>query len=276
VELLAWDGGAPGPWETALDGAGGVINLAGEPLARKRWSESQKRLLRDTRIGSAAALVRAIEMARARPPVLINASGSAYYAPDDVSELTEDAPAGSSFLATLSREREAASQAAEALGTRVVQMRTGVVLSDENAPLTRMLPVFRLGLGGPLGSGRQWWSWIHRDDAVGLFCFALENDAVRGPLNVTAPESVTMAEFSHTLGRVLGRPAWFPVPAPILRLLLGEMADVALASLRVVPAKALQLGYQFRYPRLEPALRAVLAPESQRLESEGGSRPHER
>jgi uncharacterized protein (TIGR01777 family) len=236
-----------------------VINLAGAPLAEKRWTDERKRRLRDSRLEATGALVRAIEKAAARPSVLISASGVGYYGPHEEEALGEESPPGSDFLATLCRDWEAAARAAEPLGVRVARMRLGLVVGEGGGALEKMIPPFKLYVGGPLGSGRQWVSWIHRDDVVGLFRFALENDAARGPINATAPHPVPMAEFCRTLGRALGRPSWAPVPAPALRLLLGEMSEMLLTGQRVEPREALRLGYAFHYERLEPALRSIVA-----------------
>jgi hypothetical protein len=259
VELVGWDGRSSGAWEQVVDGAGGVVNLSGESIAAQRWSGERKQRLRSSRLDSTAALVRGLEKAAARPAVLVNASAVGYYGDRGDTVLTEDAPPGQDFLAVLCQEWERAARAAETLGVRVVRMRLGVVVGEGGGALGKMVLPFRMFVGGPLGSGRQWVSWIHRDDVAGLFRFALEDDAVRGALNATAPEPVTMATFSRTLGRVLRRPSWAPVPAPALRLVLGEMANMLLTGQRVEPHEALRLGYRFRYARLEPALRAALA-----------------
>jgi uncharacterized protein (TIGR01777 family) len=259
AEIVAWDARSPGPWEEVIDGADGVVNLTGEALAARRWSEEQKRRLRASRVEATGALVRAMANAATRPSVLVNASAVGYYGPHGDETLSEDAPPGHDFLASLCQEWEAAARVAEPLGSRVALMRLGVVLGEGGGVLAKMVPPFKLFAGGPLGSGRQWLSWVHRDDVVGLFRLALENDSIQGPVNVTAPEPLTMADFCRTLGRVLGRPSWAPVPASVLGLLMGEMADMVLTGQRVEPRAALRLGYRFRYPKLEPALRAILA-----------------
>jgi uncharacterized protein (TIGR01777 family) len=258
--LVEWNGRSPGAWEASLDGAGGVINLAGEPVAARRWRKARKEQLRASRLDSAAALVRAIDKAAAPPAVLISASGVGYYGACGDETLAEDAPPGDTFIAALCRERESAATAAEALGVRVVQMRIGMLLSRDTPPLSRLLRPFHLFLGGPPGNGRQWWSWIHPDDVAGLFRLALENADARGPINATAPAPVRAAEFCRTLGRVLRRPSWLRIPA--LRLLFGGIAEMALAGQRAEPHAVLHLGYRFRYPELEPALRAVLGAAS--------------
>jgi uncharacterized protein len=258
VELVEWDGRSSGAWERVMDGAGGIFNLAGETIAAQRWSGERKQRLRASRLDPTAALVRGLEKAADRPAVLVSASAVGYYGARGDESLTEDAVPGQDFLAVLCQEWERAARAAEALGVRVVRMRLGIVVGAGGGALEKMLLPFRMFVGGPLGNGRQWVSWIHRDDVAGIFRFALENDAVRGALNATAPEPVTMAMFCRTLGRVLGRPSWAPVPALALRLVLGEMASILLTGQRVEPHEALRLGYRFRFARLEPALRAAV------------------
>jgi hypothetical protein len=188
----------------------------------------------------------------------VNASATGYYGPHGDETLTEESPPGSDFLAEITREWEEAAQEAEPLGVRVVRLRFGVVMGEGGGALARMVPPFRMFVGGPLGSGRQWLPWVHRDDVIGMALWALANDAVAGPVNATAPRPVTMSEFARTLGKVLRRPSWAPVPALALRALLGEMADAVLSGQRVLPTVAERLGYRFRYPELEAALRSIL------------------
>jgi len=252
--VIVWQPPAPGPWERELDGTDGVVHLAGESIVAKRWTPSQKQRLAESRVKSTRAIVEAIGRAARRPAVLVNASAVGYYGPHGDESLDEDAPPGSDFLAQLCQQWENAARDAEGLGVRVVRLRIGIVLARDGGALAKMLPAFRLGLGGPVGTGRQWMSWIHRDDVVGLIRLALEDARVRGAVNVTAPTPVTMREFTATLGRVLRRPAILPVPGPALTLLLGEMAGLLLTGQRVMPAKARALGYAFRYATLEAAL----------------------
>jgi hypothetical protein len=259
VELVEWDGHSAEAWERAIDGAGGVVNLAGESLAAQRWTQERKQQLRASRVQATAALVRAMEQASVRPPVLISASAVGYYGPRGIEPVAEDASPGHDFLAALCQEWERAARGAERLGVRVVLLRLGIVLGEGGGPLEKMIPPFRMFVGGPLGSGRQWVSWVHREDVAGLVRFGLENEAVRGPVNATAPEAVTMAAFCRALGRALHRPCWAPVPAPALRLILGEMAEMLLTGQRVEPRAALRLGYEFRFPKLDAALRAAIS-----------------
>jgi uncharacterized protein (TIGR01777 family) len=235
-----------------------VINLAGEPLAAKAWTPRQKAVLRESRVESTRALVAAIERASPRPSVLVSGSAVGYYGPHGDEALTEESPPGEDFVAGLVREWEAAAQGAEAAGVRVVRLRIGLVLGEGGGALAKMVPPFRAFMGGPLGSGRQWVSWIHREDVIGIARLALEQETVRGAVNTTAPHPVTMQELARALGRVLHRPAVLPVPELALRALMGEMADIVLTGQRVLPGALQSLGYTFRYPELEGALRSIV------------------
>jgi len=260
VSVIGWQGsrGATGELMTALGNAEVVINLAGAPIAQGRWTEQTKDRLRRSREGTTSALVAALAQLRARPVLLISASAIGYYGPRQDEPLREDAPSGAGFLASLCREWEAAARAAERLGVRVVLPRIGVVLGKNGGALARMLPVFGLGLGGPLGNGTQWLSWIHLDDLIELLLFLLDQ-AVGGPVNATAPHPVTNEEFSRVLGQTLERPVWLRTPAFVLKLLLGQMAEeLLLTGQRVLPARAEAMGFRFRYPTLSEALHAIL------------------
>lgn len=242
----------------AVAAADGVVHLAGANLAGGRWTAARRRVLLDSRVETARALVQAMAGATRRPAVLITASGTDYYPAHPDRVCTESDAPGTAFLARLCLAWEEAAAAAEPLGVRVVRLRQGVVLDRGSVALTRMALPFRLFAGGPVGSGRQWLPWIHRDDLVGLICHALDQPEVQGPVNAVAPEAHTNGSFSRTLGAVLGRPCWLPVPAPVLRLAFGEMADLLLQGRRVEPRAALAAGYRFRYPTLAPALAAAL------------------
>lgn len=260
---LFWQPGSPGAWENvlpeALDGADGVINLAGEPIAGKRWSEAQKQRLRASRLEPTRALVGAIGKLKRKPGFLLNASAVGYYGPRGGEAVTEADGPGGDFLAGLCRDWEAEAMKAEAHGLRVVRLRTGVVLGNGGGALAKMAPPFRFYIGGPLGSGAQWMPWIHLEDEVGLIRFLSENPAARGAVNATAPNPVTMKEFAKALGKALHRPAWAPVPAFALRLMLGEMAEMLLTGQRALPAAAERLGYPFRHPALPEALKNILS-----------------
>ncbi len=246
------------PPEAALDGAGGVVHLLGEPVAQ-RWTSESKERIRGSRVASTRALVQGL-LALAperRPGALVSQSATGFYGPRDDSPLDEAVPAGEDFLAgvVVEWEREALAAAPE---IRVAVTRTGVVLSPDGGALAKMLPFFRLGIGGPVAGGRQYVPWIHLDDVVGAMLFCLDNGAATGPVNLTAPNPVTNAELSRTLGRVLRRPAVLPVPALALKTLYGEMSEIVITGQRAVPVRLQELGYTFRNPDLEPALRGVL------------------
>lgn len=260
AEVVTWEQQPGGVWEAALDGADAVVNLAGETVAGLPWTAARKRRIRNSRITATTALTGALA-APNRPRVLINASAVGYYGDGGAAALPETAPAGHDFLAAVVVAWEAAARAAEAHGARVALIRSGIVLSPEGGALTPIALPFRFFLGGVMGRPEQWTPWIHIDDEIGLIRLALEHSAASGPINAAGPEPVTMATFSHTIGRLLGRPTWLPGAAIGMRLLLGEQADVVLASLKVVPAVAERLGYRFRYPTHTAALRAVLLGE---------------
>jgi uncharacterized protein (TIGR01777 family) len=258
VEAVAWrpqDEPAP---VAALAGRDGVIHLAGEDVAQ-RWTGDAKQRLRDSRELGTRNLVAGLRAADPRPGVLLSASAVGYYGPHGDEPVTEATPPGDDFLAGIcvAWEREAA--AAEALGLRVVRVRTGVVLDRGGGALAKMLPFFRLGIGGPVAGGRQRLPWIHVDDLVGMYLAALDEAAWTGPVNATAPDPPTNAAFSRALGRALHRPAFAPIPGFAVRLLYGEMADIVVTGQRAVPERALAHGFGFAHPDLDEALRAALA-----------------
>jgi uncharacterized protein (TIGR01777 family) len=259
LEVLEWDplvGPAP---VASLAGRDAVVHLAGESIAQ-RWSSVARAKIRESRVRGTANLVAGLAQLapEARPPVLLSASAIGYYGPCDGQPLDEDSPAGEDFLAQVCLEWERAAEGARELGVRVVQMRTGVVLDAAGGALAKMLPPFRLGLGGPVAGGRQFVSWVHPDDVVGIALGAIENQQLSGPINATAPQPVTNAGLARALGRALGRPAFLPVPGLALRLLYGKMASLITTGARVMPAKALVSGYRFRYTDIDEALRAAL------------------
>lgn len=260
VAIAPWQG-FRGPTEElakALGACDVVINLAGAPVAEGRWTPPTKELLRQSREGTTSAIVTTLAKLKTSPVLLVNASAIGYYGPRGDEELTETASSGDGFLASLCREWEGAARAAERLGVRVVMPRIGMVLGKDGGALAKMLPIFRLGVGGPLGRGTQWVSWIHLDDLVDLLMFLMDH-AASGPINATAPHPVTNAEFSKTLGQVLGRPAFLPTPGFAMKVLFGEMADeLLLTGQRVVPHQAHSMGFHFRYPFLSGALHDIL------------------
>ncbi len=248
---------AEGLWTAALDNAHAVINLAGASIAGGRWTTARKAAIHDSRMQATGALVKAIAALRQPPPIFISSSAVGYYGSRGDELVTETTAPGSDFLAHVCRDWEAAaSQLSPA--ARVVLLRSGVVLARHGGALPQMALPFKLFAGGPAGSGRQFMSWIHLHDWVATVKWALASQHIVGPLNVTAPEPVTNADFSRSLGRVLGRPAWLKAPSFALRLILGEMADaLILGGQRVLPAVAQQHGFVFRYPTLESALRQI-------------------
>ena len=255
VRFAAWDGRTLTAWMSEVNGADAVINLAGESVAARRWTELRKRVLVASRIDPTRALVKAITEAANPPSVLVNASAVGYYGDRGDTLLTESDAPGEDFLARLVVEWEATAKTAP---VRSVQLRIGVVIGPESEAVTRMALPYRFFVGGPIGSGRQWLPWVHRDDVMGMIRFVLNHADVEGPVNVTAPEPVRNREFARTLGQVLHRPAWLPVPAIALRLMFGELAGALLGSARVLPNRAMELGYTFSQPSLAPALAASL------------------
>jgi uncharacterized protein (TIGR01777 family) len=254
-----WDP-ATGELGGAAVGADAVINLAGAPVASGRWAPERKQLLVSSRVETTRALVNALSRMAASPRVLVSASGIGYYGSCDDRILTEDSPLGGDFLAELGQKWEAEASKAEALGIRVVRARLGVILSKRGGALPMMMRPIRLGVGGRIGSGRQWMSWIALEDVIGILRFAIENGEVRGAVNVVSPQPLRNLEFTAALAKALHRRAFCPAPAFLLRLLLGEMADaVLLSSQRALPAQLEKFGYHFLYPNLPAALAAVLS-----------------
>ncbi len=251
VNWTGWDG-----LTDAVSGAAGVVHLAGEGIVDQRWSKARKAALRDSRLDTTRQVVQAIQEATEKPAVLVSASAIGYYGNAVERESTEAAPAGDDFLAQLCADWEAESQGA---GVRVVNPRVGIVMANEGGALPRLLMPFKLGLGGPIGFGRAWWSWIHLDDVVGSILYSLEQNYIEGAINLTAPNPVRNREFSSALGQALGRPALMPVPPVALKLALGEGASVLLASQRILPTRTLELGYRFKFTEIDSALQDLVA-----------------
>jgi uncharacterized protein len=256
VEAHDWpDPKAAPPPQEALRGRDGVVHLLGESVAQ-RWSDAAKREIRDSRVLSTRNLVEALRELPAdeRPAVLVSQSASGYYGPRGDERVDESGPGGDDFLADVTREWEAEARAAGELGLRVVLTRTGVVLSPDGGALEKMLPFFKLGVGGPVAGGGQYVPWVHLDDVAGALLLALDDGRAEGVLNVSAPEPVTNKELSRTLGRVLKRPTFAPVPGFAVKLLYGDMATIVTTGVRMVPARLTELGYEFRRPDLRDAL----------------------
>jgi len=254
---IEWRPGFSGDWESAVDGADGIVNLVGEPIAAKRWNEAQKERLRLSRLAATKSLVNAIVKADVKPKFLINASAVGYYGARGDEVVTESTGPGQDFLARLCVDWEAEARQAEASGVRVALLRTGIVLAKGKGALAKMVPPFKIFLGGPLGRGEQCMPWIHIDDEIGLITYLIGNEAACGAFNGTAPNPVTMNEFSKSLGEVLNRPAWARVPRSMLALMLGEMSEMLVNGQRAVPEAALKFGYVFKYPGLPGALRSL-------------------
>jgi len=242
----------------ALAGRDGVVHLAGEPVAQ-RWSDEAKRRIRSSRELGTRNLVAGIEAADPRPGVLVSASGVGYYGARGDEPVTEADPPGDDFLAGVTEAWEAEAARAQALGVRVVLVRTGVALARDGGALAKMLPPFKLGAGGPVAGGRQYVPWIHVDDVAGVYLAALDDDRWSGPVNAAAPEPVTNRELSKALGRALHRPALAPVPALAVKALYGEMATIVTTGQRAIPARATELGHAFEHTDLDEALRSALS-----------------
>ena len=262
VRVVAWDGLTLGAWRAQVAEADAVVNLAGANIfggaLPRRWTAGRKRVLRESRLAAGRVLSAAIAEAGHKPAVFVQASAVGYYGPCGDAEIAEDAPAGNDFLARLAVDWEETSAPVEALGVRRVVIRTGIVLSAQGGALPRLVLPFRLFAGGLLGDGRQWLPWIHVADEVGAIRLLLERDDARGPFNLSAPHPLTNADFCHALARVLRRPCWLRTPAWALRLALGEMATLVLDGQRALPQRLLALGYAFRFPHAEDALRDLL------------------
>lgn len=263
VTAVVGDPMTPGSWADAIQNADAVVNLVGEGIFNKRWSPEFKETLIKSRVDStrnvSAALAKNPKKSDGSPKVLVSASAIGYYGPHGGEMLTENSPPGTDMMAKLCVDWEAATSEAKNAGVRVALLRVGVVLDKNGGALAKMLPPFKMFVGGPVGDGKQYMSWIHHDDLVGEILYALDHAHVAGPLNGTAPNPVTNREFSTALGTVLGRPSFMPTPAFMLRLALGEVADVVTKGQRVIPKAPMDAGYKFRFTDVESALKDVLA-----------------
>lgn len=257
VEVVEYTPLQSGEWQRAIAGCDGVVNLAGAPIAEERWTPERKQVILDSRQIGTQKIVEAIVQANPKPSVLVNSSAIGYYGTSETATFEESSPAGNDFLAEVCQKWEAAAQEVTQSGTRLVILRTGIVLGMGGA-VAKMLPPFRLFAGGPLGTGRQWFSWIHREDLMNLILKALTDPSFEGTFNATAPNPVRMAEFCQTLGQVMHRPSWLPVPAFALEALLGDAAIVVLEGQRVLPKRTQAAGFQYQYDTVKPALEAAL------------------
>jgi len=255
---VSWIEGDPtqkGKWQEAVKEHGVIINLAGASLFT-RWTEEAKRMIRDSRILTTRHLLEAMDGGKGK--TFFSTSAIGYYGFHGDEDLTEDSPPGGDFLALLARDWEAEAKEAEEKGCRVVITRFGIVLGEKGGALGQMIPLFNKYVGGPLGSGKQWFSWIHIEDLTRAFLFLLEHPEISGPVNFTAPNPVRNKELAQWLGRIMGRPAFLPAPGFMLRLVLGEFGSILLEGQRVLPQKLVQAGFQFSYPEIDRALRQVI------------------
>ncbi|CAN1212833.1 TIGR01777 family oxidoreductase [Tumidithrix helvetica PCC 7403] len=257
VEIVGYTPLKLGAWTSALSGCDAVVNLAGTSIVGQRWSEQRKQEIIESRAGTTKILVEAIQAAAVKPKVLVSGSAIGYYGSDETQSFDEYSFAGQGFLAEVCQAWEAAADPVTNFGVRLVKLRIGIVLAY-GGTLGKILPLFQLGIGGKIGSGKQWFSWIHRDDLVSLILFTIANSQIVGVLNATAPNPVTNEELTKTLAKVVGRPALLPVPAAALLILLGESATLILGGQKVLPQKATLNRFSFTYPDLESALRQIL------------------
>jgi uncharacterized protein len=257
TRVVRWDGRSAEGWVEVANGADAIVNLAGENISSGRWTEARKRTILESRVNAGRAIVQAVEQAIIKPRVVIQASGVDYYGPHKEEFITEADAAGKSYLAQVCVDWERSTAPVEKFGIRRAIIRTGLPLSAEGGVLPRLLMPFRLFVGGPLGNGRQWFSWIHLADEIGAIRFLLENESASGPFNLTAPNPLTNRDFARLLGKAINRPSYFPTPAFLLRLMFGEMSSVILGGQRVLPEHLLKSGYKFLYPEPESALQTV-------------------
>lgn len=258
LEIVAYTPTVSGDWQNAIAGCDAVVNLAGEPIAEKRWTTEEKEKILNSRKLGTQKIVEAIAQANPKPKVLVNASAIGYYGTSETASFDETSPPGNDFLAEVCQAWEAEAQNVKNAGVRLVILRFGIVLGNGGA-LAKMIPPFQLFAGGPLGSGQQWVAWIHRDDLVRLIIEALTKPDMEGVFNATAPNPIRMSEFSQTLGDILHRPSWLPVPSFALEALLGEGAKVVLEGQQVLPKRTTSSGFEYRYPTVKQALEEILS-----------------
>ncbi|MCT7948403.1 TIGR01777 family oxidoreductase [Ancylothrix sp. C2] len=257
VEVVVYDPKQSGEWQNAISGCDGVVNLAGAPIAEERWTPARKQEIIESRQLGTQKIVEAIAKAQQKPSVLVNASAIGYYGASETATFDENSAAGNDFLAQVCTAWETEAQKVKQTGTRLVILRTGIVLGMGGAVAKMLLP-FKMYAGGPLGSGRQWFSWIHRDDLVNLMIEALKNPQFEGVFNATAPNPVRMNDFCKVMGDVMNRPSWLPVPDFALEMLLGDAAQVVLEGQQVLPKRALNGGFKYQYSTVKPALEDIL------------------
>lgn len=257
LEVVAYQPKRSGTWQQAIDGCDGVVNLAGAGIADERWSPSRKQEIMDSRQVTTEKLVEAIAQANSKPSVLVSGSAVGYYGTSETVTFDENSPSGDDFLAEVCQAWESAAQPVKDLGVRLVILRIGIVLGM-GGTVSKMLTPFKLFAGGPIGSGKQWFSWVHRDDLVGLILHSLRHPEMQGVFNATAPNPVRMGEFCHDLGEALHRPSWLPVPDIAIEMLLGDGAVVVLEGQKVLPKQTQASGFEYQYPHVKPALKNIL------------------
>ncbi len=256
LEFVTYKPKESGEWQESISGCDAVINLAGEPIA-ERWTAQQKQEILESRQLGTRKIVEAIAKAAVKPKVLVSGSAIGYYGTSETAVFEETSPSGTDFLAEVCQNWEAEAEKVKEFGVRLAILRVGIVLADGGA-LAKMIGPFQMFAGGPIGTGRQWFSWIHRDDLVNLIVEAVTNDQMSGVYNATSPNPVKMKQFCQTLGEVMNRPSWLPVPEFALELLLGDGAIVVLEGQQVLPKRTQALGFQFQYPELKPALAEII------------------
>lgn len=259
AEVVAYQATASGDWQQSIAGCDGVVNLAGEPIAN-RWTDNSKQEILESRSVGTAKIVEAIAQSNPKPTVLVNASAVGYYGTSETAVFDETSGVGKDFLAQVCQAWEAEAEKVKASGTRLAIVRIGIVLGPDGGVLAKMMFPFQLFAGGPLGDGKQWVSWIHREDLVSLIIKALTDSSVTGVLNGTAPNPVSMSELCQDLGNIIGRPSWLPVPGFALELLLGEASKLVLEGQKVLPQKTEATGFKFQYPTIKVALSQILKP----------------
>ena len=259
VKMVHWDGSSLGKWSDLVGQVDAIINLAGENIGAKRWSSKRKNIIIDSRVNAGKILTEAISNSKKRPVVFIQASAIGFYEKNNIDTLSEESQISHDFLADICKEWEASSLDVETMGVRRIVIRTGVVLSKEEGALNRMLIPFKFFIGGPIGSGKQMISWIHPSDEVSAIQFLLENEEARGNYNLTAPYPVSNANLGKTLAKIINRPYWIPVPALVLRCLLGEMSTLVLDGQTVAPSRLIDAGFSFKYEKIENAIIDLMA-----------------
>jgi hypothetical protein len=257
LEVVYYRPTESGDWQKAIAGCDAVINLAGEPIA-ERWSSEHKKMILASRQLGTQKIVEAIDRADPKPRVLVNASAIGYYGTSETASFDETSPAGNDFLAEVCQKWEAEAAKVKSSGVRLVILRFGIVLGKDGGALAKMLTPFKLFAGGPIGSGRQWFSWIHRDDLVNLILEAIDRADIQGTFNATSPNPVRMNDLCHAIGEVMHRPSWLPVPSFALEVLLGDGAKVVLEGQQVLPKKTQSTGFQYQYPTLKSALSEIV------------------